>query len=166
MNSATTASGGSPPVAPIQCQAARYGHSIRFAKPIGTTKMYLSLVQCEGTARAGTVLCEACHIRHNGGLGHSYKRKAGFTDWHGWICNLRPESHIIGSEWYEKKKAKATPAAGDVMVSLKANATPDAGDVMVSLKAIRAAAAAFVTAADAAIAILKPTPPPCPDGSA
>ena len=128
--------------------------------------MYLSLVQCEGTSRTGTDLCEKCHKRYNGGSGHPIEHKPGFTDWQGYMTDLHPDSHIIGSKWYEKKKAKATPAAGDVMVSLKANAPPDAGDVLVSLKAIRAAAAAFVTAADTAIAILKPVSPPCPDGSA
>jgi hypothetical protein len=139
--------------------------------------MYFALDQCKGTARAGTVLCEACHWRYNDKKGHPDKHKRveppwtrpeskPCFDWQGWIYELHPESHIMGSKWYEKKKAKATPAAGDVMVSLKANAPPDAGDVLVSLKAIRAAAAAFVTAADAAIAILKPVSPPCPDGSA
>ena len=128
--------------------------------------MYFALDQCKGTSRTGTDLCEKCHERYNGGMGHPRTHKAGFTDWQGYMTDLHPASHIIGSKWYDEIKAKATPAAGDVMVSLKANATPDAGDVLVSLKAIRAAAAAFVTAVDAAIAILKPTPPPCPDGSA
>jgi hypothetical protein len=76
--------------------------------------MYLSLVQCEGTARAGTVLCEECHWRYDDGKGHPDKakrveppwtrpgKKPRF-DWQGWLCELHPESHILGSKWWRDK---------------------------------------------------------------